>query len=206
MFYVIDFNNILASKRWRVFPGVFKGSGILWSEVYFSRTVTRTDFLFALLFRKNPLIPTFYPTPWDKGGAPPFRRWYASMLRPPFLASLSPKDPIIFLQSHPKTPYFFTKLCAVSQSHHCFRKIEILMLNEAHFWHFSQRKNIFFHQIWSNFHRNVSKLMKILIILTHFGLLSPDAPTFFNSLSLNAPCPVFGSLRLVVEVPPTHRG
>ena len=58
---------------------------------------------------------------------------YVRLLRPPFLALLSSKDPI-----------FFIKLCAVTQSPHFFRKIEILTPNDAQFLKFFVMKSYIF--------------------------------------------------------------
>ena len=49
-----------------------------------------------------------------------------------------------------------------------------------------RNEKLFFLQIWSYFHRKVPKFRKILIILAHFDLFSPDAPLFISLLSPNA--------------------
>ncbi len=75
------------------------------------------------------------------------------------------------------------------------------------FWKLFSTKTYFFLKSGAiyYFHRKVAKFRKILIILSHFDLLLPDAPTFFSSLSPNALG--FGRLSLTpVSIPPPPPG
>ena len=68
----------------------------------------------------------------NPGGTPIGDTYDKAVKTPIFSISLTQR-PHFFLQSHPKTPYFFTKLFAVTQSPHFFRKIEILTSDDAQF-------------------------------------------------------------------------
>ncbi len=104
---------------------------------------------------------------------------YARLLRPPFIASPSPKDPICFYNLTQRSHIFHKIVC-------CHPKPPFFQKN----WHFDAKwspifeifrnENIFSLQIWSYFHRKVANISLTPISISYWSGVQISLPIILS--------------------------